>query len=176
MLPLYVDLDGTLIRGDTMRQASLKLLRRNPVRLLVAGIYMLFDRPKGKAMIGRVIDLDAARLQYRPLIMAYVAEARAQGRRVVLATGTQQKYADAVAAYAGPFDAVYGTTETGVNLTGENKLAAIRADGGDAFEYMGDSHQDIVIFRHATVGVWVGNKALGLTVDGTKLKRMCADD
>lgn len=174
-LPLYVDLDGTLIRGDTMRKASLLLLRRNPFRLAWAGLLMLTNRPKAKTLIARVIDLDVSQLQYRPEVLQYITAAREEGRRVVLATGTHQKYADAVAQHLRLFDAAYGTTENGVNLTARNKLAAIQKDGGNAFEYWGDSHADVVIFEHAAKAVWVGSKMLGIAVDGVRLRRLCPE-
>ncbi len=156
--PLYVDLDGTLVRMDTMQQASLLLLRDHPIGALRALWAFRHGRQAAKDIVAEVVDLDPAHMPYRQPVIEYVKQAKSEGRRVVLATGSHRKYADAVAKHLGLFDAVYAT-ENGTNLIGENKLVSIRADCGETdFEYLGDSGQDIVIFEASTVAGIVGGR------------------
>lgn len=156
--PLYVDLDGTLVRMDTMQQAALLLVRDHPIGALRALLALLKSRQAAKDVIAEVVDLDPAHLPYREPVIEYVRKAKEEGRRVVLATGSHKKYADAVAKYLGIFDAVYAT-EKGTNLIGQNKLVSIRADCGEKdFEYLGDSGQDIVIFEASAVAGMVGGR------------------
>jgi 4-hydroxybenzoate polyprenyltransferase len=172
-LPLYVDLDGTLIRGDTTQQASLALLRTNPLALLKAALVYGQGRAASKKVIADHMSLNAATLPYRPEVIDYIRKAKALGRRVVLATGAERRYADAVASYLSLFDAVYAT-ENGVNLTSSNKLEIMRRDGGQAFEYLGDSHADTAIFQHTTVSGWVGVKRIRLKPETARgLHRIC---
>ncbi|MGC4032564.1 MAG: UbiA family prenyltransferase [Tepidisphaeraceae bacterium] len=174
-LPLYVDLDGTLIRGDTTQISALALLRKNPWQLFRAALAMKDGRAAAKQIIADHQPLDAASLPYRPEVIEYVKRAKAHGRRVVLATGAEKRYGDAVAAHLGLFDDVFGS-EHGVNLTSSNKLAAMIKDGGDAFEYLGDSHADAKIFDVSTVSGWVGVKNIKRTDANTKgLYRLCTD-
>jgi len=174
-MPLYVDLDGTLIRGDTMQQAFLMLLRRHPLAAIRATILLARkNRPAAKELIARYVDLEPRHFPWRQPVLDYVRQAKNEGRRVVLATGTWQRYADAVAAtHPGVFDAVYGTDST-VNLIGPNKLQRMREDAaGQPFEYLGDSHADVCIFKECAVAGWVGSKKLNyVATDTTRLHRL----
>ena len=132
-------------------------------------------RAEPKRIIADHIPLDAASLPYRPEVIEYVRRAREQGRRVVLATGSEQRYADAVAAHLPLFDAAFGSKD-GVNLTSKNKLALMIRDGGEDFEYLGDSHADKAIFAKSAVSGWVGVKNICLTAETARgLHRMCSE-
>ncbi|MBC7784120.1 MAG: UbiA family prenyltransferase [Burkholderiales bacterium] len=156
--PLYVDLDGTLIRADTMQQASLLLLRDHPWQAIRALLAMRHGRHAAKDIVAAHVTLDAAHFPYRTAVLDYVRDAKAQGRRVILATGSHKRYADAVAAHVGIFDAVMAT-EKEINLIGPHKLEQIRADcGEDGFEYLGDSGADIVIFEASHTAGMVGGR------------------
>ncbi len=156
--PLYVDLDGTLIRADTMQQASLLLLRDYPLQAIRAALALRNGRQASKDIVAQYVMLNPQTLPYRQAVMDYAKQAKAEGRRVVLATGTHRRYADAVAEHLGFFDAVFAT-ENGINLIGKDKLAAIRADcGDDGFEYLGDSHADIVVWESSHVAGIVGGR------------------
>lgn len=156
--PLYVDLDGTLVRIDTMQQAWLIMARDHPIGALRALIRLFKGRQAAKDLIAQTVTLDPASLPYREPVIEYIKQAKTQGRRVVLATGSHRKYADAVARYLGIFDAVYAT-DPQTNLIGLNKLESIRTDCQEqAFEYLGDSGQDIVIFEASTIAGLVGGR------------------
>lgn len=156
--PLYVDLDGTLVRIDTMQQAWLIMARDHPIAALRALIRLFKGRQAAKDLIAQTVTLDPASLPYREPVIEYIKQAKTQGRRVVLATGSHRKYADAVARYLGIFDAVYATNPQ-TNLIGLNKLESIRTDCQEqAFEYLGDSGQDIVIFEASTIAGLVGGR------------------
>ncbi|HEY0009937.1 MAG TPA: UbiA family prenyltransferase [Tepidisphaeraceae bacterium] len=156
--PLYVDLDGTLIRSDTMQQASMQLLRDSPIKLIRAGWAILRDRTAAKRILAENVDLDVEHFPYRQAVIDYIKQAKADGRRVVLATGSHRKYAEAAALHVGLFDAVY-STDNGPNLIGSHKLEQIRKDAGpDGFEYLGDSGADLVIFENAHTAGMVGGR------------------
>ena len=129
-------------------------------------------RAASKDLIAQHVALDAGHFHYRPDVVAYCRKAKAGGRRVVLATGSERRWADAVDRhFPGLFDAVYAT-EHGVNLTGVRKLDAMIKDGGEAFEYLGDSHADKVIFKAAKRSGWIGVKRLKISLDHPGLHRM----
>lgn len=151
--PLYVDLDGTLIRTDAAQELlieSLKVPSRWP-GIVRAG------RQDGRSGIKHAL-WDETRfrpelLPYNDDVLAYMRQARDQGRRVMLATAADRRAAEAVAAHLGLFDGVLAS-EPGRNLKGGAKLAAIEADaGGAAFEYLGDNRADIPIWNRAG---WAG--------------------
>lgn len=151
------------------------MLRANPLALLRAALAMRQGRAAAKKIIADHVPFDAASLPYRPEVIEYVRRAKDEGRRVVLATGAERRYADAVAAHLPLFDAVYAT-ENDVNLTSTRKLAAMVKDGGEAFEYLGDSHADKAIFARSTVSGWIGVKNICLTEQTARgLHRMCSE-
>ncbi|MEI5678152.1 UbiA family prenyltransferase [Mesorhizobium sp. CGMCC 1.15528] len=145
-IPLAVDLDGTLIAGDLLWEGLFLLIRKNPLYLFCIPFW-LSKGPAGlKQAIAARIDIDPASLAYRDVLVSRLREERANGRKIVLATGTPRKFADAVAAHLGLFDAVLATDGL-ENLTSGRKRAALVAAYGDAgFDYVGNSRHDLKVF------------------------------
>lgn len=145
--PLIVDLDGTLVLTDTLHEAFLALLRRHPWLAFKA----LFSIPKGRAKfkerVAELSPLELTRLPYNSDLVSYL---QSQGhRRLILATGAPRKIASAVAEHLGIFESVL-CTEGSVNLTGENKAAAISEYlEGSGFIYAGNSRADLPIWAKA---------------------------
>lgn len=165
-LPLYVDVDGTLLKTDLLMESALRLFKRSPVSVFLMLRWLVRG---GRAMlkheIAHRVDLDASKLPYRSEIVAMCHEARNSGREVVLATGAATKYADAIAKHLGLFDSTLGTTAD-VNLTGHRKLQAIlRRCGERRFVYAGNEYKDLDIWNHAGGAVVCGS---------TRLARMTA--
>lgn len=147
--PLLVDLDGTLIAGDTLWESLLILIRRRPWAVLAAVGWLGHGRAGFKARVADAVAVEGADLPYRAEVLEFVRAEKARGRKIVLATAADRRVAEAVAAHLGLFDAVIAT-EAGVNARGEGKLAAIRAALGEGpFDYMGDAACDEPILRAA---------------------------
>ncbi len=151
---LCVDLDGTLIRGDILWESILALICLRPWFLL----YLLFWLRRGRAHLKRrlaeLAPPEPETLPYRDEVLRYVRSARARGRRVILATATHQLAAQRIACHLDLFDEVLATSADR-NLSGENKLAALRERCGDGFDYIGDSRKDLPIFKAARRSVLV---------------------
>ena len=84
-IPLCVDLDGTLVRSDTLIEGFFALSRRwqmvkGLVRLVTTG------RAAFKQCIMQSATLDPALLPYNHELVAYLRTQKAAGRRLVLAT------------------------------------------------------------------------------------------
>ena len=160
-MPLYVDADGTLIKSNLLIESALRLLKQSPASLF-SMLRWLFTGGKArlKHEIAERVDLDPASLPYREEIVALCREAREQGRKVVLATGSDTKYAQAVAEHLGLFDATIGTT-LATNLTGKRKLEAILVEcPARNFVYAGNEAQDLHIWEHASGAVVCGDDRL----------------
>ena len=152
---LYVDLDGTLLRGDSLHEGLARLIG-HPFDW-PAVISALF---KGKATlkgeVARRSDLDPASLPYRQDVLDWLRVQRASGRSLVLATGADQAIARSVADHLGMFDAVLASDGV-VNLTGRHKLDAIRLHAnGRAFGYVGDGKIDLQVWAGADSAVLIG--------------------
>lgn len=152
---LYVDLDGSLIATDLLDESLLRLVRDSPLSLLSLPVWLLQGKAAFKDQVASRVELDVSTLPYRPEVLAYVQEARAQGRRVVLATASDQRLAERVARHLGVFDAVLAS-DGQRNLGGSRKLEAIREDAaGRDFAYLGDRRVDLQVWDGAQAAVVV---------------------
>ncbi len=146
MIPLAVDLDGTLVRTDLLKESALRLLRSRPYLVSLMPIWLMRGRAFLKHQIAQRVDLDASRLPYRQGLLAFLHEQRAHGRMLVLATASHRKYAQQVADHLGLFDHVLAT-EWRTNLKAAAKAQALRAlIGHGDFDYVGDSRADLAVW------------------------------
>ncbi|HVB15797.1 MAG TPA: UbiA family prenyltransferase [Stellaceae bacterium] len=151
---LVVDLDGSLVRTDTLVECVL-VLARHPLRLLRALFALRHGTARLKQELAAAADLDAAQLPYHGRLVAYLREQQAEGRLIVLATGADRKTAQAVAQHLDLFDRVLASDGL-TNLSGAQKLAAIRDSIGAApFTYVGNSRTDLRVWRGAESGICV---------------------
>ncbi|WP_428425448.1 UbiA family prenyltransferase [Methylibium sp.] len=156
---VYVDLDGTLIATDLLHESVLKLLRASPLDALRLPAWLMRGKAYMKQQIAQRVSFDWALLPYRPEVLDLVRRARGQGRRVVLATASDESFAAAVARHLGLFDAVLAS-DGSTNLSGRRKLDAIRADAaGQPFCYVGDGFVDLAVWSGAASAVVVSNSA-----------------
>lgn len=161
-LPLYVDLDGTLIATDLLHESALKLVRADPAALPRLPGWLLQGKARLKREIAQRVELDVAALPYREEVLALIRQARAEGRRVVLATASDARLAQEVAQHLGLFDGVIASDGTH-NFRGRDKLAAIQADarehGDGSFAYAGDRRVDLPIWRETAQAVLITRSA-----------------
>src|SRR5690242_4703924 len=113
---LVVDLDGSLVRTDTMIEALLAALDR-PTALLRALAALRHGRPRFKQAAAALGGLDPALLPYNEELLAYLREEQKKGRTLILATAADRAMALAVAAHLDLFDAVLASDGV-VNLKG----------------------------------------------------------
>ena len=150
-VPLIVDLDGTLVRTDTLHEGMLVLARRHPLALLQVPSWLLRGRAYLKRKVAEAEISDVESLPLNAGLMLFLRQAKVDGRTLVLATGANRCIADAVAARLDLFDDVIATDD--VNLTGRAKCAALVARYGQrGFDYVGDSRADTPVFAACRVG------------------------
>jgi phosphoserine phosphatase len=153
--PLCVDLDGTLIEGDTLHLSLRHLARTAPWKLLALPFVLLRGRPAFKAWVARQYIPDPAGLVWRTEVVEFLKSERGRGRRIILATAAHRAVADVVVAHLGLFDGVVAT-ESGANVKGKLKAVHIRKSlSCNDFDYIGDSPADLPIFQVARVSYLV---------------------
>jgi 4-hydroxybenzoate polyprenyltransferase/phosphoserine phosphatase len=146
-LPLCVDLDGTLVKSDTLVDSTLALARQNPAALLQLPRWLLQGKAALKRHITAAVQLDVAHLPYNRELMQYLEQQHAQGRPLYLATAADAALAERVAAHLGIFSGVLAS-DGAVNLAGKNKLAAFQSRFGDNFCYIGNASPDLPLLTH----------------------------
>jgi len=156
-LPLVVDLDGTLIRTDLLHESTLQFVRANPMATFSLPGWLVAGKAVLKARIAGETSLDVTVLPYHTELLTWLTEQKAAGRQLVLATASDSRYAEAVAAHIGLFDLVLASDGT-INLAGDNKRAALVARFGErGFCYAGNSSTDLAVWQSAASAVVVSD-------------------
>jgi len=159
--PLCVDLDGTLVKSDTLVDSLLVLVRSHPALLFALPFQVLRGKAAFKAFVSSHVSLDIAHLPYNRKLLEFLHEEHTRGRALYLATGADLRIADRVAAHLGLFTAVLGS-DGATNLTGNRKLDRLRAELGDRpYDYIGNDAPDLPLLAQATETM-VANPSLRL--------------
>ncbi|MGD2131247.1 MAG: UbiA family prenyltransferase [Maricaulaceae bacterium] len=170
--PLAVDLDGTLIKTDTLFERIARALFHQPWALAAALPTLRRGRAAFKAALAERVTLARETLPVRDDLLAYLAEETARGREIHLVTAADRATADAIAEAVGGFASVEASQD-GVNLKGPRKLERLKARFPGGFAYAGDSAADLAIWGEAHSIVLAGAspsaraaaKALGRPVE-----------
>jgi 4-hydroxybenzoate polyprenyltransferase len=156
-----VDLDGTLVKSDTLVDSLLALARKNPAAVFKLPARLLHGKAAFKAFITESVSLDVAHLPYNRELLQYLNQQHAQGREIFLATGADVRLARRVADHLGIFSGVLGSDGV-TNLTGEKKLDGLRSRlGSRGFDYVGNDVPDLPMLENATEAM-VANPSLWL--------------
>lgn len=149
-VPIFVDLDGTLVKSDTLVDSLLVLLRTKPALIVkLPGRLLRGGKASFKAFFSESISLDVAHLPYNRKLIKYLQHERAQGRPIYLATGADERLAQRVSKQLGLFDGVMGS-DGKTNLIGSSKLTRLQAyTESGAFDYIGNDWPDLSLLSHA---------------------------
>jgi apolipoprotein N-acyltransferase len=154
-VPLVVDLDGTLVRTDMMWESLAQLLRRNPLALFQILFWWTRGRALLKQRLAARVQVDPATLPYHDKFLAWLRAGKNAGRKIILATASDLKMAQPVAAHIGLFDEVLAS-DGKTNLRSENKLRALTEKFGPrGFDYAGNSTADFAVWRGSRQAVVV---------------------
>ena len=147
--PLCVDLDGTLVKSDTLIDSLLVLARTHPFLLLRLPGQVLRGKAAFKAFVAENVALDVTHLPYNRKLLQFLQKEHAHGREIYLATGADSRLAQRIADHLGVFSEVLASDGTH-NLTGVRKLASLRDRfGSGAFVYIGNDTPDLPVMAGA---------------------------
>jgi 4-hydroxybenzoate polyprenyltransferase len=162
--PLFVDLDGTLIRTDLLLESVFVFLKGNPLGALWFPLWLFRGKAYLKRRLAENVRIDAGLLPYDSAFVEFLRAERARGRTIVLATASDEMLGRAIAEHLGIFDRVLGS-DGSTNMSGPSKLAAIRElSAGAQFDYAGNGRVDLAIWPHARAAILVNPES---GVEGT---------
>lgn len=167
-VPLFIDVDGTLLRADISLESFVRVARSGLLLALRLILALLQGRAAAKTFAARHDPVRPDRLPFRAEVLDLIAAAKAEGRPVILASASHWRPVAAIARHLGLTDPVIASTRRH-NLKGRAKLAAIRARIGNEapFDYVGDSAADRPLWAAARQG-WT----LGLLPDDGSAARL----
>jgi 4-hydroxybenzoate polyprenyltransferase len=152
-IPLCVDLDGTLLRTDTLHELILRAIKQSFWQVFILPFIALQCLFRGKQFIKHYLaqrcELNPAALPYNPQFMDFLKQQHTTGRQLVLVTGCHEKTANVIATHLGFFSEVIASDEH-VNLTGSQKAKRLVEQFGEkGFDYAGNETVDGVVWSHA---------------------------
>lgn len=167
---LCVDLDGTLVKSDTLFDSTLALARHHPAGLLQIPGWLMQGKAALKQHITAAVQLDVAHLPYNRGLLQFLEQQQAAGRPIYLSTAADSALAHRIAAHLNIFTGVLASDGV-VNLAGHNKLAAFRQKFGDNFCYIGNALPDLPLLQQCqqpmvanpTAGLRAGLRRVGIT-------------
>lgn len=153
-IPLCVDLDGTLLNTDMLWESLKDVTRKKPWCVLLFPFWFLQGRAHLKQKVAALAKVDLATLPYHHGFLEFLKREKASGRKLILATASDQAIADKIAARFGLFDEVLASNGQR-NLRGHAKVALLTERfGAKGFDYAGNSHVDLQVWpatRHSIV-------------------------
>lgn len=149
-LPLCVDLDGTLLKTDTLIETAFILLKKNPLHIFSFIFWLMKGKANLKHQIASRVNLRVALLPLNVRLLSFLKKRYQMGQKIILATAANKKIANSIADYLGIFSEVLASDEK-TNLRAGNKLdAIIQKTGNTGFIYAGNASEDLPIWRKAT--------------------------
>jgi 4-hydroxybenzoate polyprenyltransferase len=148
-LPLVVDLDGTLLRTDSLHETLLDAARTAPLALGRLS-YKVFAGPAAvKQYLAGVSEVDVDTWPVEAELVQFLKDEADGGRRIVLATAADQRIADAIAKRFAFIDEVIAS-DGERNLKGPAKAARLRERFPEGFIYAGNSVADLQVWRSSS--------------------------
>jgi 4-hydroxybenzoate polyprenyltransferase len=144
--PLVIDLDGTLLKTNSLDETFLDALRMDPLALWRLPIQCIIGRPAVKAFLAEKSPLDVETWPVHQDFLDYVEEQFKAGRKVVLASGADGRVAEAIAARF-PFISEVISSDGTCNMKGETKALRLRELFPNGFIYAGDAAADLAVWR-----------------------------
>ncbi|MCX6155547.1 MAG: UbiA family prenyltransferase [Candidatus Kapabacteria bacterium] len=160
--PLCVDLDGTIISSDCLFESLLILLKSNIFYIVPIIYWLIHGRASLKSEIAKRISFNPTLLPYRKDLIDYIRFEKEIGRKIILATASNELIARSIASHLGIFDQVIASNN--INLKGEAKRDALNKEFGEfAYDYIGDSKSDTHIWNSCSAAIVINPDKLNLS-------------
>lgn len=162
--PIVVDMDGTLLKIDTLFELFAACLFFHPLLTLRAVVGLKRGISEFKKSLSDIAQLDIETIPVRDELVTYLQRQSDLGRDIHLATAADQRIATQVAERFPFFRSAIGT-ENGVNLKGENKASRLNQLFPTGYVYAGDSTADVSVWKSASAAIVVSSsKSLSASV------------
>jgi 4-hydroxybenzoate polyprenyltransferase len=158
-LPLCIDMDGTLLRTDTLHESAAAAVFADWRAVYRLPIWLARGKANLKRELARRWNFDPATLPYNRLLVEHIHAEASAGRRVVLCTAADRIIAEKVAGHLGVFDEVIAT-DGDRNLRGAEKAALLtQRFGRGGFIYAGNDSTDLPVWDCAADAIAVNAPA-----------------
>jgi 4-hydroxybenzoate polyprenyltransferase len=116
------------------------------------------DKEAFKSQVAQLMPAEVSLLPYRDEVISLIRAARARGQPVILCSGSPPEFVQAVADHLGLFDTVF-VSPIGTGFGFKSKAAAfVQRFGSGGFDYVGNSHDDLLVFERCRYGILVSSR------------------
>lgn len=156
--PLCIDLDGTLIKTDTLFEAIILLLKQNPLNSFLLFLWLPLGRAYFKKKVFSAAQPRVENLPTNDQFLAYLQEQYSLGREIYLVTASHISMAKKFIHHF-PFIKEVIASDEKLNLKGKNKKRVLNERFGEKqYDYAGNSRSDLYIWESAQDGIVVNAK------------------
>jgi 4-hydroxybenzoate polyprenyltransferase/phosphoserine phosphatase len=153
-IPLVLDLDGTVVRGNLLVETALAFVRKHPLQIFMLLLWLFRGRAALKQQLAMRAEVDVEALPLNHDLIAYAAEQAGKGRQIFIATAADRAIAGKVAQRI-PFVSGVIASDGRINLKGTAKARALRERFPAGFDYAGDARADLSVWKAARSAVVV---------------------
>lgn len=148
--PLVVDIDGTLAKTDLLAESFFALMSYSPLAACKALTSLRGGRAALKRHLAERAVLDIALIPLHEDLVTFLQLEKRRGRKIYLASAADRRYVEALAERLELFDGIFASDGV-INLRSSNKAAAlVEAFGDKGFDYVGNDHADLAVWRAAS--------------------------
>ena len=153
---ICVDLDGTLIKTDSLHESLLALFKKNPFNL-VKCIFWLFTGKAGfKARVAKHVTVNSMSLPYNQELIKFLNDEYTDNRKY-LCTAENERIDQDVADNVGMIQQVYASKDR-YRLKGDNKAKLLTEKfGKKQFIYAGNDYSDLKIWDKSAGAIVVSD-------------------
>lgn len=147
--PLCVDLDGTLIKTDTLFEACLILFKQNFFILFNLVFWVFHGKSYLKGKVFSRVILPIETFPVSKTFLKFLESEHQKGREIVLVTASHRLIAEKIKTRFSFFSDIIAT-QCKINLKGQNKRLVLNERfGAGNYDYAGNSEADLAIWQDA---------------------------
>ena len=159
MMPICVDLDGTLISEDITVISVKKFLTQSLWNIFKIMVWYFYGMPYLKKRVAQQINVDVSELTYNRKLLEFLKKKKVEGHKIFLATASDEILANKVADFLKIFDGVFAS-DGHAYLKAEVKANTLMTIFGEkGFIYAGNSIHDVPVWRKAAESILVNPDA-----------------
>lgn len=158
MKTLIIDLDHTLINSDLLYESIFKIIKKNPIYIVLIPFWLLRGRSYLKHKMAENVRIDPSKLNYNQGVLDYMNKKINEGFDVYLVSASNEKFVKQIAEYIGRFKGYKGSTISH-NLKGRRKAEYLNSKYAQGFIYVGDSKSDYAVWQYNSKAVPVGGRS-----------------
>ena len=150
LIPLFVDLDGTVIKEDIGQLALKKHISNNFFNIIgILFRFLMFGKPNVKFHVSKDYNINFDEIHFNQSCLDFIETAKKSDRKVYLISGSHELAIKKITDKLNIFDGVYGTTKN-YNMISLNKVKFIKDTLKiNDFDYIGNSHQDLAVWENS---------------------------